>query len=108
MNEIDHPSDDIPDWAWNIVDKHDLACRTDSPLAAATVLLVDAGMLLAEIGATVFREQAITPLAKQRLTTVTAMLSDAGRLSALCDEVPTVGVVSTARDGMKTWAPAAR
>ena len=77
---------EIPHWACKFVDKHDLGLRADNPLAAATVLLTDAGDFLRKIAATAFREQVLTPSTRQRLREVIDMLTNVKRLSAICED----------------------
>ena len=54
-------ADDLPDWAWDIVDRHDLGIRADCALAGATLLLTDAAEFLKEAAQKAFRGQALTP-----------------------------------------------
>lgn len=106
MNDnLAHEEDELQEWVWEIVDKHDLGLRADSPLAAATVLMTDAGFLLSELSSTAFREQAMTTRTKEQLATIIDILSDAQRLATLCDEEPHAGHVSTDAEGTLTWAP---
>lgn len=97
--------DDFPEWMWEIVDRHDLGERADSPLGAATVLLTDAADDLTEVGRRVFAEQALTPAVMEKIETCAAMLADVLRLAALCPSQPSPGNITKAPDGTLTWAP---
>ena len=100
--------DNLPDWAWDIVERHDLYERADCPLAATIVLLHDLAFDLEELGLTAFREQALSTKTRQAMAACAAMLSDALKLAPLCPTEPCSGVVVEAGDGTLTWAePAA-
>lgn len=97
--------DDLPEWAWDIVERYDLGLRTDSPRAAVTVLLDDAADKLKELSLTTFRDQAITAEAREGITACASMLFDILKLAQLCSSEPCAGTVSEAADGTLTWAP---
>ena len=97
--------DDLPEWAWDIVEKYDLGLRTDSPLAAATALLADVAFDLKELSSTAFREQAVTAEARQGIASCATMLTDTLKLAQLCLSEPCSGTVTEAADGTQTWAP---
>lgn len=97
---------DVPEWAWEIIERHDLGLRADAPLAAVIVLLTDAAFDLGELSRTAFREAALTAETRRRATACAAMIEDAVALAALCPSEPTSGTVTEADDGTLTWAPA--
>ena len=107
MNDNEPPlyCSDPPDWAWDIIDKHDLAARTDCPLAAATVLLTDAADLLKEASLSAHREQAISPETKRLIAECKTMIADAEKLYPLCPTQPVAGTVTESDDGTLTWSP---
>ena len=102
--DIHDPSDDLPDWAWEIIERHDLALRADSPLAAATVLLTDAAFDLTELSRTTFGEQALSPTMRAKAEACRAALADALALAKLCPTHPTPGVVREREDGTLEWS----
>lgn len=97
--------DDFPEWVWDIVDKHDLSERTDSPLAGATVLLNDAADLLKDAVSKAFEEQALSSETLSWVNRCVDMIADAVKLSVLCDSTPEPGVVTKGEDGTLTWSP---
>jgi len=90
---------DIPDWAWDIIDRHDLGFRTDNPRAAVTVLLTDAAEILKEAGATAFREAAVSIEVEGRARDALAIVTDAISLAVLCRRDPAPGIVTELEDG---------
>lgn len=92
MDEYNNPRypnvDDLPEWVWDLVDKHDLAERTDCPFAAVIVLLSDAGERLKELAMIAHREQAITATTKRRINECKVMIADAERLYAFSPTEP--------------------
>ena len=106
MNEntpLDPP--DVTKWAWEIIEKHDLAYRSDAPLAAATVLLTDAAFDLKMLSETAHREQAFSPDARRHAAACAAMIEDALMLAELRPSKPTSGTVTEDDEGTLTWAP---
>ncbi len=83
MNTYD-PTDDLPEWVWTIIDRHDLAKRADSPLSAAAVLLTDAADRLDDLSRTAFCQQALTPATQAKADVCVTMIADALRLAIMC------------------------
>lgn len=96
---------DVPEWAWDIIEKHDLAYRSDTPLTAATVLLADSAFDLKTLSETAHLEQALTPDTRRHMAACAEMIADALRLAELCPSKPTSGTVTEEEDGTLTWAP---
>jgi hypothetical protein len=96
---------DVPEWAWEIIEKHYLAFRSDTPLAAATVLLADAAFDLKTLSETAHREQALAPDTRRHVAACAEILADAIRLADLCPSKPARGTVSAEEDGTLTWPP---
>ncbi len=67
------PADDIPEWAWDIINRDDLLLRAKCPLEAVTVLLTDAAEQLREATAWAFREQGLMPDTLRQMTACAAM-----------------------------------
>ena len=97
--------DDLPDWGWEIIDKHDLGVRADCPRAGATVLLTDAADILKHASLRTFQEQAISSETLSQVNQCTVMIADALKLAALCSSTPEPGVVTESEDGALTWSP---
>lgn len=96
---------DMPEWAWDIIERHDLAFRADTALAAANALLEDVSFDLRRLSRTVFSQQAFTPEAQRQAADCEAQIADALRLAALCPSTPKSGKVRDNEDGTLTWAP---
>ena len=90
---------DIPDWAWDIIDRHDLGLRTDCAQAAVTVLLHDAAEILRAASVTAFREAAVSIEVEGRARDALVMVTDAVSLAGLCARDPAPGVVTELEDG---------
>lgn len=50
----------VPELAYEIIERHDLAFRSDTPFAAATVLLADAAFDPKMLSETAFSQQALS------------------------------------------------
>ena len=100
--------DIVPDWAWDLIEKHDLGIRADCPMAAVSVLLHDAAVMLKDLEETSFREQAVTGDLRGKLNHCEAMISDAVTPAALCPSTPEPGTVVVLEDGTRQWSPAGR
>ncbi|WP_336490734.1 hypothetical protein [Methylobacterium nigriterrae] len=93
----------VPEWAEEIIDKHDLWLRADEPLSAALVLLTDAAADLKEVSMMAFKKQALSPSVMSRLSEIIYMVEDARKLSRLCSDEPAAGTVDDGGDGTLTW-----
>lgn len=94
----------VPEWAWEIIERRDLAFRADTPLAAATVLLADVAFDVTQLSRTAFSEQALTPDSKRILSWCETMITDAIALGELCSSEPAPGTVEELEDGTLTWS----
>ena len=104
MNDIPFEAeDDIPDWAWEIVERHQLEERTDCPRGAVTLLLTDAADMLMATRMIAFEEQAVTAETRRAISQCLTMVGDALKLSELCPTEPTAGTVTIGDDGTMTW-----
>ncbi|WP_267422919.1 hypothetical protein [Methylobacterium sp. GC_Met_2] len=91
-------ADDLPEWAWDIVERHDLGLRADSPFTGANVLVHDVAGEPKELSARIAREGGVTGETLNGVAACAAMLTDALKLASLCpDQLCVEAVDSTLR-----------
>lgn len=97
MMDIQIPleTDDLPAWAWDVVERHNLGLRADSPFTGANVLVHDAASDLSELSDRISREGGLTTETLRAVTASAAMLTDALKLASLCTEQLSVDAVKS-------------
>jgi hypothetical protein len=101
--ELDVPN--MPAWAWEIIEQHDLAYRSDTLLAATTVLLADAAFDLKMLSEMAFEQQALSPDIRRHAAACAEMIEDALMLAELCPSKPASGTITEENDGTLNWTP---